>query len=129
LNDNPINSKIYKKIHQRLRPDDIDFIKSGLILHRTYNHPNGTHFITKSLEFECAEINEVQFQGFIKTMQLCGFMQRSKINKPVKNTIQYLFVKDSTVIFNYNFQRIEPTPYKPQPKSNKRSSYARQSLF
>jgi len=102
FNDEPINKKTYKTIHEKFEPDLINFIDKINILHtKCYLKPELTYY--KSLEMLCnREICEYEFECIIKRMHSCGFISVSGAQ------IQFVKLKktkdeEDEVIYNYNF--------------------------
>jgi len=86
FNNNPINKKSYKEIHDKLQPNNIDYIDSVIILHKK-TKKNNKIFTLKTLEFLCnKEISEYQFEELIQKMIEIGFY--SKDNRP----IQFIYI-------------------------------------
>jgi len=118
FNDEPINKKTYKTIHEKFEPDLINFIDKINILHtKCYLKPELTYY--KSLEMLCnREICEYEFECIIKRMHSCGFISDSDTDSDSDTEIQFVKLKKTKiqfvklkktkdekdiVIYNYNF--------------------------
>ena len=127
FNNNPINKKSYKEIHDKLQPNNIDYIDSVIILHKKTNKKtkkNNKIFTLKTLEFLCnKEISEYQFEELIQKMIEIGFY--SKANR----AIQFIDNNVFTTKYNYDFNSCKPTEIEPRKKNKNQSNYSQQYLY
>jgi hypothetical protein len=125
FNNNPINKKSYKEIHDKLQPNNIDYIDSVIILHKK-TKKNNKIFTLKTLEFLCnKEISEYQFEELIQKMIEIGFY--SKDNRP----IQFIYIDNNlfTTKHNYDFNSCKPTEVEPRKKNKNQSNYSQEYLY
>jgi len=114
-----IKKKSYNNIHNKLQPDNIDYIDAIIILYITY-YPE--FFTNKSLEFLCnKEISEYQFKEFIQKMKEIGFSSNKK-----GSIIQ--FIHEKRIIYNYDFNSCKPILIKVNPRK-KNKLYSQQYLY
>lgn len=121
FNGKKINQKSYNNIHNKLQPDNIDYIDTIIILYIKYY---SELFTNKSLEFLCnKEISEYQFKEFIQKMKEIGFSSNKK------GSIQFIDIHDKgNIIYNYDFNSCNPIPIKVNPRK-KNKFYSQQYLY
>ena len=124
FNNKPINKKSYKEIHDKLQPNNIDYIDSVIILHKKTKKKTKI-FKLKTLEFLCnKEIGEYQFEELIQKMIKIGFY--SKDNRP----IQFIYIDNVfTTKYTYDFNSCKPTEVEPRKKNKNQSNYSQQYLY
>ena len=119
FNGKKIKQKSYNNIHNKLQPDNIDYIDAIIILYITY-YPE--FFTNKSLEFLCnKEISEYQFKEFIQKMKEIGFSSKKK------SSIQFID-NEGNSIYNYDFNSCKPISIKVNPRK-KNKFYSQQYLY
>jgi hypothetical protein len=116
------NKKISRISYNNLenKPDNIDYISKIAILYEdNFHSKSDVNFINKTLEFYCNRIiSEIEFKNFINNLKNIGFSSKNKDPK-----IQ-LIDSEGKIIFNYNYNMIEPFP------NNKiKSIYRQQNLY
>ena len=117
-----INKKISRISYNNLenKPDIIDYItKISILYEDNFHSKSDVNFINKTLEFYCNRIiSEIEFKDFINNLKNIGFSSKKKDPK-----IQ-LIDNEGKIIFNYNYNTIEPFP------NNKiKSIYRQQNLY
>ena len=126
FNNKPINKKSYKEIHDKLQPNNIDYIDSVIILHKKTKKKTKI-FKLKTLEFLCnKEIGEYQFEELIQKMIKIGFY--SKDNRP----IQFIYIDNvftTKYKYTYDFNSCKPTEVEPRKKNKNQSNYSQQYLY
>ena len=115
------NRKISKKLNLEQFVNNIEYVKTALILYKT----NEDNFTTKSLEFLCKcdnKLSENDFQNFIKEMINFGFSanEKSKI---------YLMDKSNETIYTYYFQSITESNIEKNKRKPNKSIYHTQILY
>lgn len=116
------NKKISRISYNTLinKPDNIDYISKIAILYEdNFHSKSDVNYINKTLEFYCNRvISEEEFKDFINNLKNNGFVSKKKEPK-----IQ-LIDSEGKIIFNYNYDTIEPFP------NNKiKSIYRQQNLY
>ena len=116
------NKKISRISYNNLeyKPDNIDYItKISILYEDNFHSKSDVNFINKTLEFYCNRIiTEIEFKDFINNLKNIGFSSKKKDPK-----IQ-LIDNEGKIIFNYNYNTIEPFP------NNKiKSIYRQQNLY
>jgi hypothetical protein len=116
------NKKISRISYNNLeyKPDNIDYItKISILYEDNFHSKSDVNFINKTLEFYCnCIITEIEFKDFINNLKNIGFSSKKKDPK-----IQ-LIDNEGKIIFNYNYNTIEPFP------NNKiKSIYRQQNLY
>ena len=127
FNGKKITKKSYNNIHNRLQPNNIDYIDAIIILYITsysirYPRRYPEFFTDKSLEFLCnTKITEDQFKVFILKMKEIGFASDQKCS------IQFID-NNGKIMYNYDFNLCKPKPIKVNPR-NKNKLYSQQYLY